>query len=38
MVGIFLFDGWLVGICPKFLDNGCQPSLGGYPRNLYTSL
>jgi len=29
--------GWSVGLCPKFLDNGFQPSLNGSPRNLHTS-
>ena len=29
---------WLVGLGPKFLDNGSQPTLRGSPRNLHTSL
>ena len=33
----FLLVGWLVGLGPKFLDNGSQPSLHGSPRNLHTS-
>jgi len=34
----FLLVVWLVGTGTKFLDNGCQPSLNGSPRNLHTSL
>jgi len=34
----FFFIGWLVGLGPKFLDNGSQPSLSGSPQNLHTSL
>ena len=34
----FFFIGWLVGLGPKFLDNGSQPSLNGSSRNLHTSL
>ena len=30
--------GRLVGLGPKFLVNGYQPSLNGSPRNLHTSL
>jgi len=29
---------WLVGLDPKFLDNGSQPYLNGSPRNMDTSL
>jgi len=32
------FIGWLVGLDPKFLDNGAQSSLNGSPENLHTSL
>ena len=32
------FAGWLVGLGPKFLDSGSQPSHNGSPRNLHTSL
>jgi len=33
-----LLVGWLVGLGPKFLDNGFQSSLNGSTRNLHTSL
>ena len=33
-----LLVGWVVGLGFKLcLDNGCQPSVNGSPRNLYTS-
>jgi len=37
---LFLYPlvGPLVGLGPKFLDNGYKPSLNGSPRNLHTSL
>jgi len=30
--------GWSVGLGPKFLDNGSQPSLNGLPQNIHTNL
>jgi len=35
--GEFLVLYWLVGLGPKFLDIGSQPSVNGSPRHLHTS-